>query len=327
MGLLDWLLGRRKPTVRIAPTLTKEERPEPGPFEDRFLTLDKPRWFGQVSRSSNGRWMISWRDGGTAVPSSGAADNPKGAWLLYEAAVKRVARRGTMLRPTDGSVANNGTFVLAEMGFANTLDSVFHAFDADGKRLLKRKLRALIMTTAISKNGRYTLCTTANSPHGDGFTLFFFDLTTGEQVFATEPSAGWTKDYTIDEERVEVVAHFEKLGDFRYDRTGQFLDNAVLEDATLQRGSYSSVIRAAERILGAEPSEERARQVLAAIQRARREGGDNDPGWKATGLKVLGLAHESLGQTDAAIAAYQEALAINPKIGVKRRLTALQKRI
>lgn len=68
-------------------------------------------------------------------------------------------------------------------------------------------------------------------------------------------------------------------------------------------------------ILGAEPSKERARQVFAAIQRARRKGANNDPGWSATGLKVLGLAHESLSETNAAVAAYQEGLAINPKIG------------
>lgn len=325
MGLLDFLF-RQKDTASSATELPKSKPPTPNSFEERFLTLDKPRWFGAASRSPNGRWVISWRDGGTTMPSDGPVSSAKGAWLLYEVTVGRVEGKGALIRGTDGAVANNGTFVLAEMGFASPLDSVFHAFDAEGRRILKHKLRALIMTTAVSENGRYALCTTANSPHGDGLSLFLFDLKSGEQIFATTPRAGWAKEYEIDEQRLEVIAHIKDLGSFRYDRTGQFLDQTALEEATLQRGSYSSVILTAERIIGSEPGGERVRRVLAAIQQARQCGADKDPGWKAIGLKVQGIAHEALDEVDQAMAMYEQALALDPKIGVKRRLSALQKR-
>lgn len=122
------------------------------------------------------------------------------------------------------------------------------------------------------------------------------------------------------------MARIKKLGSFRYDNTGRFLDAEALEEATLTHGEYSSVFFAAERILESGPSPERVRQVLAALHRAFEEGGNRDPGWKAVGLKMKGIAHQTLGEADAAIAAYEQALAINERIGVKRRLTALLKR-
>jgi len=294
--------------------------------EFRFLTLDQPRWYGAARRSPNGQWMISWRESGYVVARDGTQTRPKGAWLLYEPTVKRVACKGSMTRPTEGAVANNGAFVLVDMSLGDALESTLHAFDGEGNRLLRKKLHALIMTTAISDSGRYALCLTANSPDGDGHSMFLFDLKTGSQVFATSPVTAWTSDYLIDEARGEVVAHVKKLGSFRYDSTGRFLDAEALEEATLTHGEYSSVFFAAERILETRPSPERVRQVLAALHRAFEEGGNRDPAWKAVGLKMKGIAHQSLGETEAAIAAYEQALAINDKIGVKRRLTVLLKR-
>ena len=318
MGILDLLFGRRK-NIEAA---TPPELPEKDPFEDQFLTLSKPRWFGTCRRSPNSRWVISWREGGSVVSSDGAVSRSKGAYLLYEAATGRVALRGNLLRPMEGTVAENGTFALSEMGFSNALESVLHVFNADGERLLKRKLHALVLTTAISKNGRYAVCTTGNSGHEDGGSLFLFDLQTGTQLFATPPSAGWSTNYYIDEDRIEVIARIKELGEFRYDQTGQFLDDVALEETILQRGDYSRTIMAAERILlHSEPSIERVRQVLTAVQRARNNGADMDNGWRAAALKVQGLAHEALGEAPQAIKVYEQALALNPKIGVKRRLT------
>ncbi|WP_341457292.1 tetratricopeptide repeat protein [Pseudomonas viridiflava] len=42
---------------------------------------------------------------------------------------------------------------------------------------------------------------------------------------------------------------------------------------------------------------------------------------------MQGLAHEALGQAREAIRCYEEALRLNPKIGVKRKLDSLLKRL
>jgi tetratricopeptide (TPR) repeat protein len=133
-------------------------------------------------------------------------------------------------------------------------------------------------------------------------------------------------DYTIDEQRVEVIAHIKKLGDFRYGSSGEFLESAALEDACLKKGDYSTVILTAEAIVKrGDATLSRLKEVLFAIQRARREGANDDRGWKAAALKVEGLVREASGESDQALVLYQQALDINPKIGLKRKVVALQK--
>jgi len=43
-------------------------------------------------------------------------------------------------------------------------------------------------------------------------------------------------------------------------------------------------------------------------------------------LKVQDLTYEGLGDAANAMAMYEQALSINPKIGLKRKLAALQKK-
>jgi len=43
--------------------------------------------------------------------------------------------------------------------------------------------------------------------------------------------------------------------------------------------------------------------------------------------KGEGLAHEVLDELHEAIQVYEEAIVLNPKIGVKRKLDALKKRV
>jgi len=320
MGLFDFLFGRGKSKLQ-SPALDAHE----AEAKDGWLTLDKFSWFGAVRSSPSGQWMISWNESGYVV-RDGIPTRPNGSWLLYEPQSKRVVKKGVMTCLSNGAVADNGTFVLVDMTLSNALQCTFYAFDAQGSCLMKRRLNALIMTTAISNQGRYALCMTASSPSDDGNSMFLFELATGAPVFSTTPATGWNDIYTIDDARGDVVVHSKKLGTFHYDKTGAFLDSEALQEATLRHGEYSGVFMTAEHILKSQPSLERMREVLMAIERAFEAGGNRDPGWKATGLKLKGIAHEGLGEDDAAIVAYEEALALNQKIGVKRRLTFLLKR-
>ncbi|MHC8381266.1 tetratricopeptide repeat protein [Pseudomonas sp. LB3P14] len=118
------------------------------------------------------------------------------------------------------------------------------------------------------------------------------------------------------------------MGKFRYSRGGNFVDAENLDKANLNSSDYSRIIRAAEKILN-EPdiSQSRAREALDAVIRARSLGADANPAWTPNALKVQGIAHEMLNELGEAIQIYEEAIVLNPKIGVKRRLDALKKRV
>jgi len=325
VGLFDFLFAKKaKPRVEASLPVAAARAPL---LEDKFFTLDKPYWFGQYRRSPSGRWIVSWRDTDPAGTRGGHRASGKGSYLLYDWLNKRVVLKDHLERPNNGHVSDAGIFVLEDWHFGSALSGTLHAFGPQGQQILKRTFSANLITSAISRSGQFAVCQTANSQTEDGHSLFLFDLQSGEQKFARKPSAGWTMDYTIDEARIEVIAHIKGLGEFRYDQMGQFLDSEALEEATLQGGDYSAVILLAERLLQRDDlTSARTNQILKAIERARREGADANSGWKAAALKVTGMACEALGDPIQAIVAYEQAIEINPKVGAKRRLAALQKR-
>jgi hypothetical protein len=74
-----------------------------------------------------------------------------------------------------------------------------------------------------------------------------------------------------------------------------------------------------------EVTQEQATKCLQMIERARSNGADKDVYWAPLSLKFKGMAHETLGDLPAALQAYDLALGLNPKIGVKRKADSLRK--
>lgn len=170
---------------------------------------------------------------------------------------------------------------------------------------------------------------TANSPTEDGRKLTLFDLGTGEPLFSVTPKRSVADRIELDEKNRQVVIKVTGGGEFRYGTDGAIPDLNYAHDAYLRSTDYCSVILTAESLLkknSASHPVEKSQAILEAVTRARALGADQNPAWKPTALKVQGMAHESLAQLQEAIACYEEALSLNPKIGVKRKLDALRKR-
>jgi predicted TPR repeat methyltransferase len=69
-----------------------------------------------------------------------------------------------------------------------------------------------------------------------------------------------------------------------------------------------------------------ASRALAVVDKAMAKGASKNPAWAAPAWRTTGTAQERLGDTKKALAAYEMALRLNPKMGVKRRIEALRKR-
>ncbi|ASJ88774.1 tetratricopeptide repeat protein [Pseudomonas aeruginosa] len=302
----------------------REERPEIG--DSVFLLGD---FMGMYSTSPNGRWLVSWMDADPAQRGvGGSRPGGDGAYLLYDKAANRVVVRGRTPRPSAGRVANNGTFCLEDRDFGSALSGTLRVFSCSGHAIAQVPVTANIVRSALSENGAFALIHTANSPTDDGSKLFLVDLQGGKVRYRVTPSAGWPDRYGFVEEQGMVIAYLEGLGEFRYGPDGAFIDEDKLDRAMLDSPRYEHAIPAAEKLLSqAGTSEASAQEALRILLRVRQNGADMADAWHARCLKLIGQAHEALGENRDAIAAYDQALSIDPKIGVKRRRDSLQKRL
>ena len=334
VGILGWLLrrallgiaSRSKRTSSSAKIMAKGHDGR-AIFDGKIFQLKNPWWWGFGSQSPNGRWMISWNESHIESGQGGNRERGEGAYLLYDLTENRIVKKGRLERPNNGHVADNGTFLLEDWLLGEGLQGVLCAFASTGQVLLRRKFTANLASSSISKTGKYAVCQTCNSETEDSGSLFLFDLQTGKQLFSALPEAGWTGDYDIDEESVEVVAHIRDVGAFRYDRNGVFIDASRFREQSLEGKDPFAALRAAEDYLSQSSlTEERGRQIVKALDRALNQVPAVDIRWQAEFLKWKGMAHEELGETTDALNAYEKALSINPKVGVKRRAAALAKR-
>ena len=159
-------------------------------------------------------------------------------------------------------------------------------------------------------------------------TLVAFDLTKKVELFSVHPTTGWADSYDFFEDDTHFAVVIDKIGKFRYDAQGNFIDSAKYDSAKLNCKKFEIILFAAEEILK-EPriDHKRVQTALEAVLRARSLGADNDKSWKALALKIQGTAHELMGNSKDALGFFEEALKINPKIGVKRKAGALRKKL
>lgn len=286
-------------------------------------------FFGLYAISASGRWALGWRDADTSAGRGGHRSKGNGSYLLYDIESDQIATTGKLERPNQGAVADNGTFILQDWHFGDALQGTFIAFAADGSILHKRQFQANLYNGALSTDGSWAVCQTANNPdHSDSNRLTAFDLRQSSEVFSISPQTGWADGYDFSKDGSRFIVVHNDLGKFSYDGSGNFLDGDAYENACLSSKRFDVSLFAAEALLKKYPADaDQARRALSTILHARQAGADNEPSWKAMALKLQGLALETIGQLDGALAVYDEALSLNPKIGVKRRADSLRKRL
>jgi hypothetical protein len=269
---------------------------------------------GQRAASPDRRYTLLWSDRywleGTLVG---------GRYFLVDRDV--VAARGSMERPQDGKVADDGTFILNDWGASDALSGTFRAFRADGSEILSRRFSANLLNNGLSRDGRLAVCQTCNAPGSpDSSILAVFDLDRGAELAAWTAESGWASGYEFppDEDRIRMVRRDRPNLD--YSLAGDFLDRRLwLKDECARRTLY--VIRKAL-AEGEAATGLSAQGLRAGVRQALADG---DERFEADAWRLLGEIEEGAGEAHAALDAYERALAVNPKVGVAKRAAALRK--
>jgi hypothetical protein len=221
-------------------------------------------------------------------------------------------------------VTDAGVFILNDWSSSESLDGTFHAFGANGKTLVSRYFRANLFNNGISTDSRLAACQTANAPGADGNRLTVFDLEACQEIVGFRPESGWAKDYVFFPEARRVRLLYHDGGAFDYDFEGVFVDRMKWLAFGLTLGNVS-VIETCLAEMNGMPSRELADQVLPAIAVALGKLSPHDDRTRARLLRSRGICFEACAELRQALACYDEALSIDPKVGVKRRVTALRK--
>ena len=331
MKLLSRLFGRRAsvgPTADVDP-LTPASAPTPtllrfGAVGDRFVRIPSLDFFGQYSRSPNGKWLIAWRDSNDAGTHGGHRESGPGRFYLFHG--EKLAAQGRAERPQDAKVGNDGTFVLNDWRFGSGLNGTFLAYRNDGTLILKRDFAANLLNNGIADDGGMAACQTANAPHSpDSSVLAVFDLRAGREIAAWVPESGWADTYSFAGSNATMRLHYRDGTSFAFTLDGQFVErDAWIRSRTHSANIYvlANLLREADDPIPAEL----AQSILTGAQAAMAEP-DFDERQRAMALKVCGLCHEALGNKSEALASFEEAVQLDPKIGLKRRATQLRREL
>lgn len=307
MGIINWLRG--KPAAAA------------GAFTDGdFLRIPTRNYYGWFSASPNGRYAITWRDSNDEGTQGGARPSGMGRYFLIDGTA--IIAEGRVERPNDGKVADNGTFVLNDWGFSGDLAGVFHAFRADGSRILAQDFTANLYNNGLSADGHLAVCQTCNSSSGDASVLALFDLTAGTELARWIPESGWAQSYIFPDDGQTVQLCYLGGVSFSYALDGTFIDRERWIAWSLTQGSLSVVNRLLDTSEN-QPTPGLANRLIAAIDVALATTSDEHN--RAWAYKMRGICLEAAGSPREALRCYDEALKLNPKVGAKRRADALRK--
>ncbi len=247
MKIFDTLFGGKKNKKKGAQQSTSRPvQSESISFDDSFVTIPSIGLFATYSKSSSGEWVICWKDGHL----DGHRNTDDGRYVLYNTRQNKVVLQGRLERPNSGKVVDNGIFSLEDWRFGNKLSGTLYVSSPGGNQLIKRNFDANVYNSAISDNGRYTVCQTANAPTGeDGFQLTAFDVEKNIELFSIRPSTGLSDGYVFREDVPEFGVVINRIGTFYYDSQGVFIDSEKFDATRLKSNDYVAILMAAREML------------------------------------------------------------------------------
>jgi len=321
---------RPKPPV-TTPSEINVKRERNAIIQKEWLTLNTPYFFGKTHISPDKRWIVGCCDS-DGNGAGGFRDKGYGRVLLLDYQNDHVVfELANIARPVAAAIANTGRFIVHDACFGAGLQSELIAVNPDKTEVYRRHFKAIIFSLEISKCGRYAVVQTCNAPSEDGNILSVMDLQTKTILFSLTPSTGWASRYKFkvgdDGRLLSLSCEHRGIGWFSYSHDGTFNDACAYLKARLEKGDYSLKILAARELLDSSVDKENARIVLDVLESAISEGSDVRSDWCATAHRIRGEAFEILSDPANALSAYETAMSLNPKIGVKRRLTALKKQL
>jgi len=273
--------------------------------------------FLDMTRSPNGRF----------VAGADGTDDSRKPFALVDAQERRQLFATKLPRPRNPSASNEGRVLVESSAKGAELATDLMVFAPSGEPLWTLSLRANSGQSGISPSGTRVFCITYGSPHHIEHSnrLLLLDGLTGEVIWdrAFEHHSAVILQFEGEELVGTVVSPPSEGYRFYYDEGGEIGEEAerVLILRSVTRLGALVLSPRIRRALRASRLKE-AKRLVGAVDLAELE-----VGVRAKFLGLHGEVHEACGEFVEAVAAYREALELDPGVRVKSRLKALERKL
>ena len=285
---------------------------------------------GIQAHSQSGQYMLITADCAQdeSTFTVGYRKRGEGQYYLYERHAQVCS--GSLQRPNDGNVANNGNFVLCDWLWGDNPKGVFCAFSKNGEKLIEHRFMANLGKTAISEDGCFGLCETFEADNDDSNCLILFDLRNRTLIWKRMLPYARPNAYVIDPSVQCVRLIFSNVGHIEISFDGEYINMREWFKTVFSTGKDIIVVNSAENVktfLGEEQMGGLNELIVSALDRVIAgsfAGAERftEGKYKAIASRLKGEFLCNCGQYQQAITAFEIALTYDPKIPVKRRIAA-----
>jgi hypothetical protein len=227
-------------------------------------------------------------------------------------------------RPNDCKVSNEGIVICCDWNSYDGLDGRFLIFDTTGKQLFSKKTNANLGTCAISDDSKIAIFETHNAQNNDGNKVFIVDVELKKLIQTFERIC--VIDTTIIDTANKIIKFIDNRGFvFETDFEGKQTNVSEYENQVMTMGSVSDRLW----LLENNPDEIKFKNdsYLELLNKALLDKEASYSFGQDKIYRKIGEFYESTGNTIKTIENWDKAIQINPKIGIKRKLDILKRKL
>lgn len=309
----------------------------PTQTDDGFVEIESLNFLGQKVRSDNQRWSLVYGQISDPNASSRSSDDSTGAAMLFDQG-NLACRIDGLCRAEAVSLCDAGLFAVNEWGPAGEFlgpKCRLRVYTTTGEIVYQHRAGASIELPSLSSNGRLLAFHTLGAPQdssrpADGESVFLIDVQAGSILWQADVPVVWPTKIRFDESARLVIVSGQSDDIYRYSYDGEFFDSDLVTSVDLDRAESNeygySLFDRAQAILAQDTETKTSpKNAAKAVELLRSALGKNmSPNTKARAHRIIGELAESQGDLQTALSEYTDALHLNPKIGLKRKVKALK---